>query len=554
MGLGGFLTRALSGVRILVIEPPRLAASPRTVDALLQLGPEVDVEVARDAVSGLACLARAEVDLVVLDLGLGTEARQILGALPPGAPPVVAVSADLSEEVSVAAFARGAADCIGVGPDFAACLPAAALEQIRRHRAARDWRRLEQDVDELRRYNENIIQNMNSALFVVDRATRVTFANPVAEQVLGLPAGRLRGRPVFELFADAPSPDSPLARALAEGVRVRGVEAWLRRGERERIPVALSCAPLVDAEGNRFGAVLLFEDLTQIQGLQRQVLQQEKMASIGQLAAGIAHEINNPMGFIHANLMQMMEYVGELARAWEAVAELRKAIGGGAPRDVAAAADRLAALSAELDLDFVLADLAKALRESQEGAERIRHIVQDLRVFSHARGERTPADLNRCLDSTANIVWTMLKHTVRLEKEYGELPPVPCQPMELQQVFMNLLVNAYQAIQARGAPPGGQGGEWGVIRLRTVAREDGVAITVSDTGIGIAPEHQGRVFDPFFTTKEVGEGMGLGLSTSWDIVRRHGGRLSVESRPGRGTTFELFLPLVTPVAGDESPA
>ena len=547
------MTRALSGVRILVIEPERGAASPRTVDALLRLGPEVDLEVVRDAVAALARLARGDLDLLVLDLGLGAEAQQILAALPVGAPPVLAVTADPREEVSVQAFARGAADCIGVGPDFAECLAAAALEQIRRFRAAREWRRLEHDVEELRRTNENVIQNMNSALLLVDPAARVTFANPAAEQVLGVSAGRLRGRSVFELFADGSPETSPPARALAEGVRVRGVEACLRRGERGRIPVALSCAPLLDSDGKRLGAVLLFEDLTEIQRLQRQVLQQEKMASIGQLAAGIAHEINNPMGFVHANLLQMAEYVNDVARAWDAVDALRKAVAAGAAGEVRAAAERLAGLAAELDVEFVLADLAKAVRESQEGAERIRHIVQDLRVFSHARGERAPADLNRCLDSTANIVWTMLKHTVRLEKDYGELPPVACRAVEIQQVFMNLLVNAYQAIRARGAPPGGQG-EWGVIRLRTRAQADGVLVTVSDTGVGIPPEHRDRIFDPFFTTKEVGEGMGLGLSTSWDIVRRHGGRLSVESEPERGTTFEVFLPFAAPDPGGESQA
>jgi PAS domain S-box-containing protein len=545
------LTRPLSGVRILVIEPPRGAASPRTVDALLRLGPEVDLELARDAVAALARLARGDLDLVVLDLGLGAEAQQILTALPPGAPPVLAVTADVCEEVSVEAFARGAADCIGVSGDYAACLAAAALDRIRRFRAAREWRRLEDDVEELRRTNENVIQNMNSALLLLDAGGRVTFANPAAAQVLGVPAARLRGRPVQSLFADAPGA-SPGLRALAEGERVRGVESTLRRGERGRIPVALSCAPLLDAAGGRRGAVLLFEDLTEIQRLQRQVLQREKMASIGQLAAGIAHEINNPMGFVHANLLQMAEYVNDLARAWDAVGELRKAVEAGGADEARAAAERLAGLAAELDVDFLLADLAKAVRESQEGAERIRHIVQDLRVFSHARGERAPADLNRCLDSTANIVWTMLKHTVRLEKDYGELPPVACRAVEIQQVFMNLLVNAYQAIRAGGAPV--EGGEWGVIRLRTRAERDGVRVTVSDTGVGIAPEHRERIFDPFFTTKEVGEGMGLGLSTSWDIVRRHGGRLGVESEPGRGTTFEVFLPFVAPEPGGESPA
>ena len=167
--------------------------------------------------------------------------------------------------------------------------------------------------------------------------------------------------------------------------------------------------------------------------------------------------------------------------------------------------------------------------------------MQDLRTFAHRDdGERVEADLNRCLDSTAHIVWTMMKHTVVLRKQYAQLPPVRCHPKQLEQVFMNLLVNAYQAIEARAARDGGGTGE---IVLRTACVEGGVAVTVSDDGIGIPPEHADRIFEPFFTTKEVGEGTGLGLSTSFEIVRRHGGAMRARAREGGGTTVEVVLPL-----------
>jgi two-component system NtrC family sensor kinase len=273
--------------------------------------------------------------------------------------------------------------------------------------------------------------------------------------------------------------------------------------------------------------------------LQRQVLQAEKMASIGQLAAGVAHEINNPMGFIHANLSQLGEYLEDFTRVWEKLAELRKSALG-ASGETRAAAEAAEAVIAEVDAEFLLRDFASALRESLDGAQRIRAIVSDLRSFSHRdTEERIYADLNKTLDSTANIVWTMMKHSVALSKHYAELPPVLCFPMQLQQVFMNLLMNAYQAIEERRAKDGAPG----EIRLRTEISGSGVRIAVADNGIGMTPEVQRRIFDPFFTTKQVGVGTGLGLSTSYQIVRRHGGRLTFESRQGSGTTFSVWLPL-----------
>ncbi len=191
-------------------------------------------------------------------------------------------------------------------------------------------------------------------------------------------------------------------------------------------------------------------------------------------------------------------------------------------------------------MGYVLTDYAQPIRESQEGSERIRHIVHDLRDFSHRdTGERVLADVNHCLDSTATIVWPMMRHLVVLEKEYAELPAIHCYPMQLKQIFMNLLVNAYQAIEEKL----GDSGQTGTIRLRTEPRGSDVLIEVSDTGAGIPSDQVGRIFDPFFTTKKVGAGTGLGLSTSYNIVQRHGGTILVESLPGKGTTFRVLLPV-----------
>jgi signal transduction histidine kinase len=275
--------------------------------------------------------------------------------------------------------------------------------------------------------------------------------------------------------------------------------------------------------------------------LRNQVLQSEKMASIGQLAAGVAHEINNPMGFIHANLFQMAEYVTDLHRVWGDVEALQASLERNDLEQAREASVKLARSAKEVDAPFLLSDLAKAIRESQEGSERIRHIVQDLRDFSHHdTAERVIANLNQCLDSTANIVWPMMKHVAVLEKAYGDLPDIVCFPMQMKQVFMNLLVNAIQAIEEKV----GDAGETGRIRLQSMALDEHIEVLVSDTGAGISPENLDRIFDPFFTTKKVGAGTGLGLSTCYNIVHRHGGSLTVDSRVGEGTTFRLLLPRI----------
>ncbi len=402
-----------------------------------------------------------------------------------------------------------------------------------------DRETLAKRVGELQRYNENIIQNMNSALLVVDRKGMVTLANSTAEQILAAGAEELPGRMVWDWF-QAPKEERPhIARTLTEGLRFTGAETILTLPDGGRLPIGISCAPLKDPDGRMLGAVAIFHDLTEIKELHRQVLQSEKMASIGQLAAGIAHEINNPMGFIHANLFQMTEYVTDLQRVWAKVEALTQALYAD-PEGARAAHEEVAKLSEELDIAFVLRDFAKAIRESREGSERIRHIVQDLREFSHhGTAERVAADINQCVDSTASIVWTMMKHTVVLKKEYLDLPPVHCFPMQLKQVFMNLLMNAYQAVREAV----GDSGEMGEIRIRTRTEDGGVSISIEDSGVGIPSCNLDRIFDPFFTTKQVGDGTGLGLSTCYNIMRHHGGSIHVESEPGVGSTFRLWLPL-----------
>ncbi|KVP82817.1 histidine kinase [Burkholderia ubonensis] len=257
-----------------------------------------------------------------------------------------------------------------------------------------------------------------------------------------------------------------------------------------------------------------------------QLLQSEKLASIGQLAAGVAHEINNPIGFVSANLNTLKTWVRGLL---DVVAAHEAAL----PRHDAETRVALAAAGRAADIDYIRGEIATLIDESIDGTMRVRRIVQDLRDFSRpGSDEWSVVDIHAGLESTLNVVHNELKYKADVVREYGDVPHVECLPSQLNQVFMNLLVNAAQAIPGRG-----------VITIRTTSDGDHVTIAISDTGKGMPPDVMRRIFDPFFTTKPVGQGTGLGLSVSHGIVERHRGVIDVTSEPGRGSTFSIRLPI-----------
>jgi two-component system NtrC family sensor kinase len=281
----------------------------------------------------------------------------------------------------------------------------------------------------------------------------------------------------------------------------------------------------------------LADTCEQLKSTQSQLLQQEKMASIGQLAAGVAHEINNPMGFISSNLGALGKYTERLKTYSVAVDEALAS-----PNMPSELRERLAASRKSLKVDFMLEDIPNLLAESSNGAERVRKIVQDLKGFSRIdAAEYAVVDLNQSLESTISIIGNELKSKARLITEFGDIPAVTCLPQKLNQVFMNLLQNAAQAIESEGD-----------IRVRTSCDSDNIYVEISDNGCGIAPDHLGRIFEPFFTTRPVGKGTGLGLSIAYDIVKMHGGEISVTSKIGQGTTFRVRIPLET--AEPENPS
>jgi two-component system NtrC family sensor kinase len=270
----------------------------------------------------------------------------------------------------------------------------------------------------------------------------------------------------------------------------------------------------------------LEDSIARLGKTQAQLLQSEKMAAVGQLAAGVAHEINNPIGFVNSNLGALTGYVAQMLELIQTYEEACSALPSVQQETIAQA-------RARVEIDFLRQDVQDLLKESKDGLARVKAIVSDLRDFSHSdAAQQAPADINQVLESALNVGSNEIKYKAEIVKHLAPLPPVTCVASQLNQVFLNLLMNSAHAIQEKGT-----------ITLRTGQEGESVWIEISDTGCGMPEEIQKRIFEPFYTTKPVGKGTGLGLSISWEIIQRHQGTIQVRSSVGGGTTFRITLPV-----------
>lgn len=271
----------------------------------------------------------------------------------------------------------------------------------------------------------------------------------------------------------------------------------------------------------------LEEAYAELKTSQHKTLQREKMASVGQLAAGVTHEINNPIGFISSNLRTLDKYVSQIKYFIKAQDEVLQVIGN------RTALETISQVRTDLKLDYISEDIGDLISESLEGAERVRKIVQDLKTFSRVdEAEWKFVNFVESLESTINIVWNEIKYKAKLVRDFAELPPVRCYPHQLNQVFMNLLLNAAQAIDKEGE-----------IKVKAWQEGEMVIFSIADNGTGIPKKNLNKIFEPFFTTKEIGKGTGLGLGLSYEIVKKHQGDIFVESEIGKGTTFTVRIPI-----------
>lgn len=437
----------------------------------------------------------------------------------------------------------------------------------------------------LERFLNQIIDGDPVPTLVIDATHRVTHWNKACAKISLMPAEQMLGtRDQWKAFYPAPRPimadliiDGSLEENLNtyyQGIYRRSTTVddafeaesfFPHMGEQGRW-LFFTAAPLRNAEGVIIGAIETLQDVTErhraqeallqnqeqleaqvtartkelseinqqleaerlelthllskVDEAQQQLLQSEKMAAIGQLAAGVAHEINNPVGFVNSNLGTLKTYTQQLLQVIDAY-EHGDAVNIAQQRKMA-------------DIEFLREDLPALLAESRDGLERVTRIVQDLKDFSRVdQAEQQRADLNAAMQSTLNVVRNELKYKADVILQLGEIPEIDCVPAQVNQVFMNLLVNAAQAIPERGT-----------ITVRSGLACDHVWFEIEDTGSGMSEETRKRIFEPFFTTKAVGKGTGLGLSISYDIiVKKHKGRMDVRSEPGKGSCFRLWLPV-----------
>jgi PAS domain S-box-containing protein len=397
-------------------------------------------------------------------------------------------------------------------------------------------KRWEEALRESERRYRQLTEAAQDGIIVTDQDGRVTLFNPSAERIFGYPAADVIGGPLERL----------IPAAVQEGRR-RGFQRYLetsqtqvigrpielkgRRKEGAEFPLELSLSAIdVGGEPQFLGAI---RDTTERNRMRTVLVQSEKLASIGLLSAGVAHEINNPLAYVANNLVVLERDVKSLTGLLDVYEGARAELARVNP----AAAGRAGELAEAMDLAYVRDNLGRIFGRTREGVQRVSRIVQSLRGLARtAPPEMETTHLPDLVDMSLEMVrGRMQRQGIQLEVEYGPTE-VRCVPTQFSQVLLNLIVNAVHAIEATPAPAAGK------VRIASSNVGDEVLIEVVDNGCGIDAEHLPRLFDPFFTTKPVGEGTGLGLSITHTIVTGHGGRIEVDSRPGEGSRFRVFLP------------
>lgn len=277
----------------------------------------------------------------------------------------------------------------------------------------------------------------------------------------------------------------------------------------------------------------LIKAMEDLKETQTRMIQSEKMASIGLLAAGVAHEINNPTGYITTNIITMMEYVEVFSSIFNELEKLEKAVNEERIEVAQSIVKDIIQIKEQEDLPFLIEDSTILLQESREGARRIKDIVQSLRVYAHTeKSFEQKNSINDTIDDALKLTHNVTKYNCEILREYSQLPEIYCHSDQLTQVFINLIVNAAHAIENNG-----------IIKFQTYVKDNKVVVKICDNGKGISEEHLIRLFDPFFTTKDIGKGTGLGLTISQNIIKSHNGSIDVESTEGEGTCFTIKLPI-----------
>ncbi len=442
----------------------------------------------------------------------------------------------------------------------------------------KDHRRLQEVLLESRNKLRIVFDSLQEEIISLDRDKKVVSANRTFLVVNGLSYDQIIGldwlsqadqnQARFEISKVRQLVDS----VLRDGNPQQYLDHWIDNHGSVHYKL-VSCLPILDERESVFQAVLVFKDITEerrkseeikalnrkiiesasqieaknkkleatlkrLEETQTQMLQSEKMASIGQLASGVAHEINNPTGFVSSNLKTLEDYQQDIDGLIQRYREIKKLVVDSGMSEkksdqLSELIDEIEIYEEEKEIDYIREDIRELIKDCREGTERIKKIVMDLKDFAHpGEGVLQATDINKGLESTLNVVYNELKYKANIVKKYENLPLIQAYPQQLNQVFMNILVNAAQAIEKKGE-----------IRIATKLINGYVQIKISDTGCGIPKDNLNKIFDPFFTTKEVGKGTGLGMNIAYGIIKKHKGSIEVESTIGKGTTFIIKLPV-----------
>ncbi|OEU71877.1 MAG: hypothetical protein BA864_11110, partial [Desulfuromonadales bacterium C00003093] len=423
-----------------------------------------------------------------------------------------------------------------------------------------------------------VFDSLEEEIVAIDDKFRIVSANNAFLRNTGATFQEIIGKPCFQDengsstgFCDK-KVNFLAKRVIESGTPQHSLDTYSDKHGEKRYK-RMNCLPVKDEAGKIFQLVIVLKDITddkireekikalnkrmqetsdeikvknekleytlkQLKNTQAQIVQAEKMASVGQLAAGVAHEINNPTGFVSSNLKTLADYLNDINRLIKQYRMLITELKDNNAEDKITSSiekllDQISGIEKEIDLDFIMDDVMDLINDCREGTKRIKKIVLDLKDFAHPGEDKLQAtDINKGIESTLNVVWNELKYKATVTKDYGKLPIVKCYPQQLNQVFMNIFVNAVQAIEKRGE-----------IRISTRADNGSVEVRISDTGVGIPKENISKIFDPFFTTKEVGKGTGLGMNIAHNIIKKHNGTINVESEVGKGTTFRIRIPV-----------
>jgi PAS domain S-box-containing protein len=401
------------------------------------------------------------------------------------------------------------------------------------------WRK---QTDEARTRLAAIVESSEDAIISKDNRGIVTSWNAGAEKVFGYTQLEMIGRSVTCLLPEGrQQEEDEILNRISGGEIVEHSETVRKKKDGQLIHVSLTISPIRDASGKVIGASKIARNINERKLLESQLLQAQKMEAVGQLAAGIAHEINTPIQYVGDNTTFFRETWNDVASLLTAAKELRDQVAPGMLSQ--SVLDNFDSCSKTADVDYLFKDIPRAIDQTLEGVERVTRIVRAMREFSHPGSQDKRAiDLNNAVETTITISRHEWKYVAEVKTQLDpDLPLVPCLAGEVNQVLLNLVVNAAHAI-ADKIPADGD--RLGIITLSTRRVGDFVELSVADTGTGI-PEHlRERVFDPFFTTKEVGKGTGQGLTLAHSvIVKKHTGQIWFDSEVGRGTTFFLRLPL-----------